>query len=73
MDHGGAMETDQESLNAYRDELRELITSDKPRINMLTMLAEENQQQGAALVTVIKDHIFQVRIVWGYFPFSANL
>ena len=47
--------------NDYRDALAELTQNNKPRINVLTMLAEENADYGEAIVEIIESHINQVR------------
>ena len=50
----------EEVMNEYRTSLRDLHFNSKPLINMLTMLAEENEQHAPKIVKVIEDEILKV-------------
>jgi hypothetical protein len=45
---------------AYKAELKGLEGPDKPTINMLTMLAEDNKQHAQAIVDCIEQHLREV-------------
>lgn len=49
-----------EVIDDYRSSLVDLTCNSKPLINMLTMLAEENEQYATHIVQVIETHINQV-------------
>ena len=51
---------EEEVMNEYRSSLSDLTMNSKPLINMLTMLAEDNEQFAAKIVQVIENHIHQV-------------
>ena len=53
----------EEVMNDYRNSLRDLNFNSKPLINMLTMLAEENEQHAPCIVKVIEDEIIKVFVV----------
>ena len=53
----------EEVMNEYRNSLRDLNVNSKPLINMLTMLAEENEQHAPQIVKVIEDEIQKVLVV----------
>jgi pre-mRNA cleavage complex 2 protein Pcf11 len=44
----------------YRTSLADLTQNSKPLINMLTMLAEDNETHAAKIVDVIETHLQQV-------------
>ena len=44
----------------YRTSLADLTQNSKPLINMLTMLAEDNENHAAKIVEVIETHLQQV-------------
>ncbi|XP_069130811.1 pre-mRNA cleavage complex 2 protein Pcf11-like [Argopecten irradians] len=48
-----------EVINDYQSSLVDLTCNSKPLINMLTMLAEENEQYASHIVEVIETHINQ--------------
>ncbi|XP_033743780.1 pre-mRNA cleavage complex 2 protein Pcf11-like [Pecten maximus] len=48
-----------EVINDYKSSLVDLTCNSKPLINMLTMLAEENEQYASHIVEVIETHINQ--------------
>ena len=50
----------EEVMNEYRTSLQDLNFNSKPLINMLTMLAEENEQHAPRIVKVIEDEILKV-------------
>lgn len=54
----------EEVMNDYRNSLRDLHFNSKPLINMLTMLAEENEQHAPHIVKVIEDEILKVYVVF---------
>jgi hypothetical protein len=47
-------------VKAYKDELKGLEGPDKAKINMLTMLAEDNKQHAQAIVDCIEHHLREV-------------
>lgn len=44
----------------YRNSLADLTQNSKPLINMLTMLAEDNEIHAAKIVQVIETHLQEV-------------
>ena len=52
----------EEVVEDYKSSLSDLAINSKPLINMLTMLADENQAYGAQLVQAIESHILKVDI-----------
>lgn len=52
----------EEVMNEYRNSLRDLHCNSKPLINVLTMLAEENEQHAPEIVKVIEDEILKVLV-----------
>lgn len=61
-------EPEKEVVEGYANELSELTSNAKPRINLLTMLADENQEYAASIVRLIENQMFQVS-KWRYlFP-----
>lgn len=55
----------QEFAAAYKAELKELKVAEKPVINMLTMLAEDNKQHAQAVVGAIESHLREVSTTVG--------
>lgn len=53
-------ELEREIVEGYVNELSELTSNAKPRINLLTMLADENQEYAVAIIRLIENQIFQV-------------
>lgn len=51
-----------DSAESYRAALADLTFNSKPMINMLTMLAEENEQTATQIVQVIEEEIEKVFI-----------
>lgn len=51
---------EEEVIQEYRSSLEELTANSKPLINMLTMLAEDNEQYAPEIVKVIETHLQQV-------------
>lgn len=51
---------EEEIIQEYRSSLEELTANSKPLINMLTMLAEDNEQYAPEIVKVIETHLQQV-------------
>ena len=47
--------------DSFKSSLADLTFNSKPLINMLTMLAEENDQYAEQIVRVIEEHIRQVK------------
>lgn len=58
---------EEEVIQDYCSSLEELTNNSKPLINMLTMLAEDNEQYAPEIVKVIETHLQQV-----YFNFIFN-
>lgn len=53
---------EEEVIQEYRSSLEELTANSKPLINMLTMLAEDNEQYAPEIVKVIETHLQQVNL-----------
>jgi pre-mRNA cleavage complex 2 protein Pcf11 len=51
---------EEEVIQEYCSSLEELTANSKPLINMLTMLAEDNEQYAPEIVKVIESHLQQV-------------
>lgn len=51
---------EEEVIQDYCSSLEELTNNSKPLINMLTMLAEDNEQYAPEIVKVIETHLQQV-------------
>jgi len=49
-----------EAVEEYRSSLCDLTFNSKPLINMLTMLAEDNEQHADQIVQVIEEHLQKV-------------
>lgn len=56
----------------YKSSLNDLNFNSKPLINMLTMLAEENKRNAAAIVKTIVDHVNEVS-KFTYFAVHVSL
>ena len=55
---------EEEVIQEYCSSLEELTANSKPLINMLTMLAEDNERQYAPeIVKVIETHLQQVYLI----------
>ena len=48
------------ALTEYQSSLNDLDFNSKPMINVLTMLAEENESFAEGIVKIIRDRILQV-------------
>ena len=62
-----------DAVESYKAALADLTFNSKPLINMLTMLAEENEQLAGDIVQVIDDRIdkvFILRLV--FYPLSKR-
>lgn len=66
----GANENEQKVAEAYFSSLVELNTNSKPLINMLTMLADENNAHGQIIVDTIQQRITKVSICF-FFPSNS--
>ena len=51
-------------LTDYKSSLNDLDCNSKPMINVLTMLAEENQPFADGIVKIIKERILEVSILF---------
>lgn len=49
-----------EVIDEYQSSLKDLTQNSKPLINMLTMLAEDNEHFAPQIVQVIETHLNQV-------------
>ena len=54
---------EEEVIQEYCSSLEELTANSKPIINMLTMLAEDNEQYAPEIVKVIETHLQQVYLI----------
>lgn len=54
---------EEEVIQEYCSSLEELTANSKPLINMLTMLAEDNEQYAPEIVKVIETHLQQVYLI----------
>lgn len=61
---------ERESYESYLSSLVDLNVNSKPFINMLTMLAEENIEQGQAIVAAVEHQIAKVLI---YFILNKSI
>ena len=52
-----------EVVEEYKSSLADLAVNSKPHINMLTMLADENQAFANQIVEAIESHILKVYII----------
>lgn len=55
-------EESQGILEDYKSSLNDLVFNSKPLINVLTMLAEENEAHADGIVKVIRDRVKSVSI-----------
>ena len=53
-------------LTDYKSSLNDLDCNSKPMINVLTMLAEENQSFADGIVKIIKERILEVSMLFNY-------
>jgi len=51
---------EEEVINEYQSSLNDLTFNSKPLINMLTMLADDNEQHAPHIVEVIESHMNKV-------------
>lgn len=56
----GFSDADMGILSEYKSSLNDLDFNSKPMINMLTMLAEDNESLADGIVNIIKERIIQV-------------
>lgn len=63
---------EEEVIQEYRSSLEELTANSKPLINMLTMLAEDNEQYAPEIVKVIETHLQQVYLNFIFNRVSFN-
>ena len=54
---------EEEVIQEYCSSLEELTANSKPLINMLTMLAEDNEKYAPEIVKVIETHLQQVYLI----------
>ena len=53
-----------EILSEYETSLKELTSTSKPLINMLTMLADDNKVYAASIVRLVERRLLQVIKEW---------
>jgi len=51
-----------EVANDYRNSLADLVNNSKPQITFLTLVADESKEYASAVVDVIMEHAYRVRI-----------
>lgn len=56
----------------YESTLQELKNNSKPHINMLTMLADENQRYASKITQIIESRIEKVSILLSFFTFTSS-